>query len=202
MAAAALTATATRSLLRSPIARQVLQAGQQNVIPRFWTGEYNVIDQSRYVVDGGGHVRKEDLHGDSMLGQEMREKYNDVGLVHLQNTGLTDMGDQRLLARILMGEETEYEGGANPRGRNEELGNVYDIGAPLSAALSYHHGKFWVLKKCFIKSVVLTFPLVCLDRTHVQVALGGKFGLSLQACHSETWWIGWCDLSVGQCTGP
>jgi hypothetical protein len=137
--AAALTSTATRSLLRSPIARQVLQTGQQNVIPRFWTGEYDVIDHSRYVVDGGGRVSKEDLHSDSAIGQEMREKYADVGLVHLQNTGLTDMSDQRLLARILMGEETEYEGGANARGRNEELGNVYDIGAPLSAALAYHH---------------------------------------------------------------
>jgi hypothetical protein len=139
MAAAALTSAATRSLLRSPIARQVLQAGQQNVIPRFWTGEYDVVDQSRYVVDGGGLVGKEDLHSDSAIGQEMREKYDDVGLVHLTNTGLTDMSDQRLLARILMGEETEYEGGANARGRNEELGNVYDIGAPLSAALAYHH---------------------------------------------------------------
>ena len=137
--AAALTSVATRSLLRSPIARQVLQAGQQNVIPRFWTGEYDILDQSRYVVDAGGLVGKEDLHSDSAIGQEMREKYDDVGLVHLTNTGLTDMSDQRLLARILMGEETEYEGGANARGRNEELGNVYDIGAPLSAALAYHH---------------------------------------------------------------
>lgn len=141
--AAALTSVATRSLLRSPItspiARQVLQAGQQNVIPRFWTGENDIIDPSRFVVNGGGRVSKEDLHSDSAIGREMRAKYDDVGLVHVQNTGLTDMSDQRLLARILMGEETEYEGGANARGRNEELGNVYDIGAPLSAALAYHH---------------------------------------------------------------
>ena len=30
-------------------------------------------------------------------------------------------------------------GGANPRDRLSELGNVYDIGAPLSAHLHYHH---------------------------------------------------------------
>ena len=38
-----------------------------------------------------------------------------------------------------MGNETEYEGGANPRGRNSELANVYDVGAPLCADLHYHH---------------------------------------------------------------
>lgn len=54
-------------------------------------------------------------------------------------TGLTDMADQRTIARMIMGDETEYEGGANPRNRSSELANVYDIGAPLEAALAYHH---------------------------------------------------------------
>jgi hypothetical protein len=49
------------------------------------------------------------------------------------------MKDQRLLAKLVMGEETEYEGGANPRERTEGLANVYDIGAPLQADLHYHH---------------------------------------------------------------
>lgn len=40
-----------------------------------------------------------------------------------------------------MGDESEYEGGANPRGRSGDLGSVYDIGAPLEAALAYHHGE-------------------------------------------------------------
>ena len=63
----------------------------------------------------------------------------DVGLVYITNTGLTDMADQRALSRIIMGTESEYEGGANSRNRNSELANVYDIGAPIEAALAYHH---------------------------------------------------------------
>jgi hypothetical protein len=49
------------------------------------------------------------------------------------------MDQQRRLAQIVMGEQTDYEGGANPRDRLSDLGNVYDIGAPLQAHLHYHH---------------------------------------------------------------
>jgi len=98
-----------------------------------------VIDPSRFVIDGKGKLSQADLLPDSWIGHEIKEKYDDVGVIHVQNTGLTDMKDQRALARIIMGEETEYEGGANPRGRTSGLGNVYDIGAPLQAALHYHH---------------------------------------------------------------
>ena len=119
-------------------ARSVLRHGQEVVIPRWWTGRY-VIDPSRFVVDGRGKISSEDLHSQSALGQEMQEKYHNTGVVHVQNTGLTSMVDQRSLARIVMGQETEYEGGANPRGRTADLGNVYDIGAPLQANLHYHH---------------------------------------------------------------
>ena len=69
----------------------------------------------------------------------MRAKYAASGLVYVTNTGLTDLRDQRSLARLVMGDESEYEGGANPRGRQEGLGSVYDIGAPLEASLAYHH---------------------------------------------------------------
>jgi hypothetical protein len=112
---------------------------QDAVVCRWWTGSYDVIAPSRFMIDAGGKVGAEDLKATSALGQEMQEKYKDVGLIHLQNTGLTDMMHQRSLAQILMGEESEYEGGANPRGRAAELGNVYDIGAPLEAHLHYHH---------------------------------------------------------------
>ncbi|CAB9512799.1 Taurine catabolism dioxygenase TauD, TfdA family [Seminavis robusta] len=118
----------------------ILEPGQTVVIPRWWTGRYDAVcDPARFLVDGQGKITKADLHANSDLGQELQHKYNDVGLVHVHNTGLTNMADQRTLARILMGEETEYEGGANPRGRAADLGNVYDIGAPLEAALAYHH---------------------------------------------------------------
>jgi hypothetical protein len=110
------------------------------VIPRWWSGSYDaVIDPSRFVVNGGGKLTSADCVPNSWVGQEIQEKYNDVGLIHIQDTGLTDMKDQRLLAKLVMGEETEYEGGANPRERTEGLANVYDIGAPLQADLHYHH---------------------------------------------------------------
>jgi hypothetical protein len=97
------------------------------------------MDPARYLINAGGKAGSADLNADSALGQEMRGKYADTGLIHVQNTGLTDMNNQRLLAQIIMGDETEYEGGANPRGRAADLGNVYDIGAPLEAHLHYHH---------------------------------------------------------------
>lgn len=134
--AAAVASSAARIAFRPPAAAAV----QQVVQTRWWQGQHGaVLDPSRFVVDCGGKVSDSDLDPGSALGQEMLEKYADVGLVHLRNTGLTDMAKQRLLARILMGDETEYEGGANPRGRTEGLANVYDIGAPLEAALHYHH---------------------------------------------------------------
>jgi hypothetical protein len=112
---------------------------QDVVVCRWWTGTHDVIDLARFRVDGGGRLRTEDLHAESAFGQEVQEKYNDTGVIHVQNTGLTDMNDQRLLAQIVMKEETDYEGGANPRQRATDLGNVYDVGAPLEAHLHYHH---------------------------------------------------------------
>lgn len=106
----------------------------------WWTGRYDaVVDPSRFIVNGKGSLTAQDCRADSLIGQEISEKYRDVGLVHVQNTGLSDMSLQRELAKIVLGEEMEYEGGANPRGRQDLLGNVYDIGAPLTAALHYHH---------------------------------------------------------------
>ena len=119
----------------------ILLPGQDKVICRWWRGAdaEPVVDPARYLIDGQGKLTAADVHPDSILASEMRAKYHDTGLCHVSNTGLQDMRLQRDLARILIGTETEYEGGANPRGRNEELGNVYDIGAPLTAALAYHH---------------------------------------------------------------
>ena len=72
-----------------------------------------------YTIDAGGCLDPSngDLLPTSSLAIEMRAKFASVGLVHVTNTGLTDMKHQRELARIIMGDETEYEGGANPRGR-------------------------------------------------------------------------------------
>jgi hypothetical protein len=112
---------------------------QDTVVCRWWTGNYDVIDPAHFLIDAGGKLNQEDLKEASAFGQEIKEKYNDTGVIHVQNTGLADMNLQRLIAKIIMGDESEYEGGANPRGRASDLGNVYDIGAPLEAHLHYHH---------------------------------------------------------------
>lgn len=78
-----------------------------------------------------------DLHPDGELGQRMRRTYDKTGLVLLTNTGLTDYADMRRVARLVMRAEMDYTGGANPRDRIEK--SVYDVGAPLTAWLHYHH---------------------------------------------------------------
>ncbi|KAL9178603.1 hypothetical protein ACHAXT_001941 [Thalassiosira profunda] len=129
------------SLLQTPSPPAVLAPGQTTVIPRWWTGT-PALDPILYTIDVGatyGTLTPADLLPTSALAAEMRAKYAASGLVYVTNTGLTDLKDQRSLARLIMGDESEYEGGANPRGRQEGLGSVYDIGAPLEASLAYHH---------------------------------------------------------------
>jgi hypothetical protein len=49
----------------------------------WWTADH-VTHPSRFV-DAGGKIGKEDLHENSFLGfKEMRDKYNDVGVIHFQ----------------------------------------------------------------------------------------------------------------------
>jgi hypothetical protein len=131
-------AVASNDVFEKQQASTVLEPGQTIVKPRWWTGQ-PALDPTLYTIDAGGSLGQADLLPSSSLAAEMRAKFASAGLVHVTNTGLDDMKDQRALARIIMGDESEYEGGANPRGRVQELGSVYDIGAPLEAALAYHH---------------------------------------------------------------
>lgn len=77
-------AAAVASVARAAI--PVLERGQTKVIPRWWCGRY-VIDPDRFVIDGRGKISKEDLQDNSSFKQEIIAKYNDVGVVHVQNTG-------------------------------------------------------------------------------------------------------------------
>ena len=72
----------------------------------------------------------------------MRATFREIGLVHLVNTGLTEHSDMRAFAKLVVDAEMSYDGGANPRGALEP--NVYEIGAPLSAWLHYHHEMAYV----------------------------------------------------------
>ncbi len=73
----------------------------------------------------------------SELALRIEDTFNRVGLVHLINTGLDDMQLQRKLAMFAIKRAVKYEGGSNARSPIQP--NVYEIGAPLTANLHYHH---------------------------------------------------------------
>lgn len=110
------------------------------IVPQWWNG-IPAIAPGRYEVDAGGHA---DLRTEGDLATEMRRVYDDVGLVHVRNTGLTELKDMRALALTTLPGEMHYEGGSNPRGSLDK--NVFEVGAPLSAHLHYHHEMAYVSK--------------------------------------------------------
>ena len=110
--------------------------------PRWWTGT-PALPASSFTIDCGGYAMGEaDLAPDSALARRMNETFDEVGLVYLVNTGLTDLQAMRRFAKLVIDREMLYEGGANPRDRLEP--NVYEVGAPLEAWLHYHHEMAYV----------------------------------------------------------
>lgn len=110
--------------------------------PAWWSG-VAPLDPSAYTIDCRAEaLNPKDPSADSDLARRMRHTFDRVGLVHLVNTGLTDLGDMRAVAKLVIDSEMEYEGGANPRDRIAP--NVYEVGAPLSAWLHYHHEMAYV----------------------------------------------------------
>ncbi|MEM9566464.1 MAG: TauD/TfdA family dioxygenase [Actinomycetota bacterium] len=118
------------SATTEPIERDVIR-------PRWWTGE-PAIDPAASVIDAGGRASADDAD----LAARLRATFDDVGLVHVVNTGLTDHADMRAVAKLVLDTEMDYRGGANPRAALEP--NVYEVGAPLTAALHYHHEMAYV----------------------------------------------------------
>ncbi|MEM9893820.1 MAG: TauD/TfdA family dioxygenase [Actinomycetota bacterium] len=110
------------------------------IVPHWWTGK-PAIEPARYEVDAGGRA---DLDADGALAARMRHIYDEVGLVHVRNTGLTELADMRALALTTLPGEMLYEGGSNPRGNLDK--NVFEVGAPLTAHLHYHHEMAYVSK--------------------------------------------------------
>ncbi len=105
--------------------------------PKWWTGtpalppELFTIDGHEFRVDGAP------LEPSKELTERMQKTFNDVGLVHVINTGLDKLQSMRLIATQVLKTQRDYEGGANPRKSLEA--NVYEVGAPLEAWLHYHH---------------------------------------------------------------
>ena len=110
--------------------------------PRWWTGT-PALDPTRFTIDCSGYkMDTDDLAPGSLLARQMLATFNDVGLVRLVNTGLEDVQQMRLAAKLVVENEMHYEAGANPRDNLEP--NVYEVGAPLEAHLHYHHEMAYV----------------------------------------------------------
>lgn len=110
--------------------------------PRWWTGTPPIAADT-FTIDCGDYAMDEaDRQSDSELAQRMRDAFDSVGLVHLKNTGLTELAEMRPFANHVIRQEMNYRGGANPR--DALMPNVYEIGAPLPAWLHYHHEMAYV----------------------------------------------------------
>lgn len=109
--------------------------------PMWWTGS-PALDPDDYVIDCSDPTLTANLEPSGELAERMRATFDRIGIVHLTNTGLSEHGDMRALANLLVEAEMPYQGGANPRRALEP--NVFEVGAPLSAWLHYHHEMAYV----------------------------------------------------------
>ncbi len=105
--------------------------------PRWWGGS-PALARETFTIDCAGMDLARSQPGEhSELDQRMNDLFDRVGLVHLVNTGLTDLQAMRRVANLVVRQQEQYVGGANPRDNLEA--NVYEVGAPLEAWLHYHH---------------------------------------------------------------
>ncbi|MEM1289211.1 MAG: TauD/TfdA family dioxygenase [Pseudomonadota bacterium] len=110
--------------------------------PRWWTGTAPIAS-SEFTIDARDYASSLANPSDaSALARRMQETFERVGLVHVVNTGLTDLGRMRAIAKHVIRTDMDYKGGANPRDALQP--NVYEIGAPLPAWLHYHHEMAYV----------------------------------------------------------
>ncbi len=122
--------------------------------PRWWSGR-PATDPATFTIDCSEY-RTHDLgRPPGELVERMLSTYDEVGLVHLVRTGLTELAPMRALAKVVIDAEMDYEGGANPRDRIEP--NVYEVGAPLGAWLHYHH------EMAYIGTSTRTIGFLCKD---------------------------------------
>ena len=110
--------------------------------PQWWTGSPALAPETFTIDCSGFRMDAEDLCVDSLLARTMTANFKKVGLVHLTNTGLTDLQVMRDFASLVVTNQLVYKGGANPRSDLEP--NVYEVGAPLAAWLHYHHEMAYV----------------------------------------------------------
>lgn len=110
--------------------------------PRWWTGEPALAPDSFTIDCSGYRMDEANLAPGSELALRMNQVFDEIGLVYLTNTGLDDLQLMRRAAKLVVENEMRYEAGANPRDNIEP--NVYEVGAPLTAWLHYHHEMAYV----------------------------------------------------------
>ena len=87
--------------------------------PKWWTGT-SAISPERFTIDCSQYRMSDaDLQSGSELDQRMNQIFDEIGLVHLVNTGLFDMQKMREAALLVMKKQMEYKGGSNPAVKNE-----------------------------------------------------------------------------------
>lgn len=112
-------------------------------IPTYWKDNTSAADHDQFTID----CANMDLNNPEtleLLKGQMIETFDKVGLLHLVNTGLTDLTDMRSIASTIVQNPMEYKGGANAR--DGIVPNVYETGAPKEAHLHYHHEMAYVSK--------------------------------------------------------
>jgi len=105
------------------------------------------LDKSLFTIDCTGYDMTVEQ---PEIVERMHQVFQDVGLVYLTNTGLTELQDMRKYAKIILQDEVVYTGGANPRKPIEQ--NVYDVGAPTDAWIHYHHEMAYLSQSPFALS--------------------------------------------------
>jgi len=141
--------------LGSKAARGVIQISKRNVsnynfetqpiIPQFWRGKDNILDQQSYLIDTTNENMIDGPTKNPALARKMMETFDKTGLVLLR--GNRKMGDHldvmRDWANLCFPNVSKYEGGANQR-HGTKVDNVYEVGAPNEAWLHYHHEMAYV----------------------------------------------------------
>lgn len=123
------------------------------VIQRWWNGATPYVPYHKFYIDCSRHDMKRifnayneagELTADTncnetdALRKEMEAVFEECGALQLKNTGFSSTVEFDAATRLLFPVAPKmYEGGANKRAKIE--GNVYDVGAPGAADLSYHH---------------------------------------------------------------
>lgn len=104
--------------------------------PRWWEGVSHLLP-TRFTID----LKNKPVTGPDLVDQ-MRDLYDQFGIVRVVNRPEHDLQSAREIANEVMQGQMHYEGGANARNHLEP--NVFEVGAPLSAWLHYHHEMAYV----------------------------------------------------------